>query len=230
MLIAGGQDLLILFLGLELLVLPGYLLAGFAKRDGLSTEGAIKYFLLGSFSSAILLFGLAFVLGFTGSTQLVGHRRGAGGHRRRQPGAAAGPGHGPRPAGGRRALQDRRRALPLLDAGRLPGLAHAGHGLPLGGPQGRRLRAHPAPLRGGPRAAARRVGRHRRRAGRRDHDGGQPGGAGPGQHQAHAGLLVDRPHRLHHGRPRRLRHGARRRPWPWRASRACSSTPSPTPS
>ena len=72
MLIAGGQDLLILFIGLELLVLPGYLLAGFAKRDGLSTEGAIKYFLLGSFSSAILLFGLAFVLGFTGSTQLSG--------------------------------------------------------------------------------------------------------------------------------------------------------------
>ncbi len=72
MLIAGGQDLLILFIGLELLVLPGYLLAGFAKRDGLSTEGAIKYFLLGSFSSAILLFGMAFVLGFTGSTQLGG--------------------------------------------------------------------------------------------------------------------------------------------------------------
>jgi NADH-quinone oxidoreductase subunit N len=72
MLIAGGQDLLVLFLGLELLVLPGYLLAAFAKRDGLSTEGAIKYFLLGSFSSAILLFGLAFVLGFTGSTQLDG--------------------------------------------------------------------------------------------------------------------------------------------------------------
>jgi NADH-quinone oxidoreductase subunit N len=72
MLLAGGQDLLILFLGLELLVLPGYLMAGFAKRDGLSTEGAIKYFLLGSFSSAILLFGLAFVLGFTGSTQVDG--------------------------------------------------------------------------------------------------------------------------------------------------------------
>ncbi|MFV2062024.1 MAG: NADH-quinone oxidoreductase subunit N [Chloroflexota bacterium] len=70
MLIAGGQDLLILFLGLELLVLPGYLLAGFAKRDGLSTEGAIKYFLLGSFSSAILLFGMAFLLGYTGSTQI----------------------------------------------------------------------------------------------------------------------------------------------------------------
>ena len=59
----------ILFLGLELLVLPGYMLAGFAKRDGLSTEGAIKYFLLGSFSSAILLFGLAFVFGYTGHHQ-----------------------------------------------------------------------------------------------------------------------------------------------------------------
>ena len=95
MLIAGGQDLLVLFIGLELLVLPGYLLAGFAKRDGLSTEGAIKYFLLGSFSSAILLFGLAFVLGFTGSTQVSGHRRVAGRDRRRQRTAATGAGHGP---------------------------------------------------------------------------------------------------------------------------------------
>jgi NADH-quinone oxidoreductase subunit N len=70
MLLDGGQDLLILFLGLELLVLPGYMLAAFSKRDALSTEGAIKYFLLGSFSSAILLFGLALVLGYTGSTNL----------------------------------------------------------------------------------------------------------------------------------------------------------------
>ena len=72
MLLAGAQDLLILFIGLELLVLPGYMLAGFAKRDGLSTEGAIKYFLLGSFSSAILLFGLAFVFGYTGTTSIKG--------------------------------------------------------------------------------------------------------------------------------------------------------------
>jgi NADH-quinone oxidoreductase subunit N len=70
MLIAGARDLLLLFLALELLVLPGYLLAGYAKRDGLSTEGAIKYFLLGSFSSAIFLFGLAFVFGFTGTTRI----------------------------------------------------------------------------------------------------------------------------------------------------------------
>jgi NADH-quinone oxidoreductase subunit N len=72
MLIAGSTDLLLLFLGLELMVLPGYLLAGFAKRDALSTEGAIKYFLLGSFSSAILLFGIAFVVGLTGTTRIEG--------------------------------------------------------------------------------------------------------------------------------------------------------------
>jgi NADH-quinone oxidoreductase subunit N len=70
MLIAGSTDLLVLFVALELMVLPGYLLAGFARHDPYSTEGAIKYFLLGSFSSAILLFGLAYVWGYTGSTRV----------------------------------------------------------------------------------------------------------------------------------------------------------------
>ncbi len=72
MLIAGARDLLLLFLALELLVLPGYMLAGYAKRDGLSTEGAIKYFLLGSFSSAIFLFGLVLTFGYTGTTSIPG--------------------------------------------------------------------------------------------------------------------------------------------------------------
>jgi len=72
MLIAGSTDLVLLFLGLELMVLPGYLLAGFHKTDSYSTEGAIKYFLLGSFSSAILLFGLSFVWGLTGTTRVDG--------------------------------------------------------------------------------------------------------------------------------------------------------------
>ena len=70
MLIAGSTDLLLLFLGLELMVLPGYLLAGYHKTDSYSTEGAIKYFLLGSFSSAIFLFGLAYVWGLTGTTKV----------------------------------------------------------------------------------------------------------------------------------------------------------------
>jgi NADH-quinone oxidoreductase subunit N len=72
MLIAGSADLIVLFLGLELMVLPGYLLAGYHKTDGFSTEGAIKYFLLGSFSSAIFLFGIAFVFGLTGTTRIEG--------------------------------------------------------------------------------------------------------------------------------------------------------------
>jgi NADH-quinone oxidoreductase subunit N len=71
MLLGGARDLLLLFLALELLVLPGYMLAGYAKRDGLSTEGAIKYFLLGSFSSAIFLFGLVLVFGYSGTTNIT---------------------------------------------------------------------------------------------------------------------------------------------------------------
>ncbi len=70
MLLAASADLLVLFLGLELMVLPGYILAGYHKTDGFSTEGAIKYFLLGAFSSAIFLFGLAFVWGITGTTRI----------------------------------------------------------------------------------------------------------------------------------------------------------------
>ena len=72
MLVAGSTDLVLLFVSLELMVLPGYMLAGFARNDPYSTEGAIKYFLLGSFSSAILLFGLAYVWGMTGTTRVDG--------------------------------------------------------------------------------------------------------------------------------------------------------------
>jgi NADH-quinone oxidoreductase subunit N len=72
MLISASADLLILFIALELMVLPGYLLAAYHKSDAYSTEGAIKYFLLGSFSSAIFLFGLAFVWGLTGTTNTAG--------------------------------------------------------------------------------------------------------------------------------------------------------------
>jgi NADH-quinone oxidoreductase subunit N len=72
MVLSAGTDLLLLFIGLELMVLPGYMLAGYHKSDGYSTEGAVKYFLLGSFSSAIFLFGLSFVWGLTGTTRVAG--------------------------------------------------------------------------------------------------------------------------------------------------------------
>jgi NADH-quinone oxidoreductase subunit N len=93
MLVAGSTDLLVLFVALELMVLPGYMLAGFARRDPYSTEGAIKYFLLGSFSSAILLFGLAYIWGMTGTTRVDGVASAlatAIGHGSLQPGLAMG--------------------------------------------------------------------------------------------------------------------------------------------
>ena len=152
MLLAASADLLLLFLGLELMVLPGYMLVGFHKRDGYSTEGAIKYFLLGSFSSAIFLFGLAFMWGLTGSTRIDGVA-GTLPASRRAAAPFARARDGPRVHDHRRRVQDRRGAVPLLDAGRVPGLADAGHRLPVGGPEGRRVRADPAPVRRGPRAA-----------------------------------------------------------------------------
>ena len=67
---AAGRDLLVVFLGLEILALPLYILVAFDRtaRDGM--EGAVKYFLLGSFSSALFLLGLAFYYGATGTTGL----------------------------------------------------------------------------------------------------------------------------------------------------------------
>ena len=153
MLISASADLLLLFLGLELMVLPGYLLAAFHKTDSYSTEGAIKYFLLGSFSSAIFLFGLAFVWGLTGTTRIDGVAVGAGRGRRGCRPAVARAGDGSRLPHDRRRLQDRGGPVPLLDARRLPGLADADHRLSLGRAQGRCVRADPAAVRRGARAA-----------------------------------------------------------------------------
>jgi len=70
--LASSSDLITLFLGLELMVMPSYLLAGLHKTDRYSNEGGLKYFLLGSFASAILLFGIAWLYGLTGTTSVAG--------------------------------------------------------------------------------------------------------------------------------------------------------------
>jgi NADH-quinone oxidoreductase subunit N len=70
--LASASDLITLFLGLELMVMPAYILAGFHKTDRYSNEGGLKYFLLGSFASAILLFGISWTFGLTGTTHLAG--------------------------------------------------------------------------------------------------------------------------------------------------------------
>ena len=70
MLIAAAQDLLVIFIGLELLSLGLYVLTAFAKGSGKSAEAAIKYYLFGGMSAAFLLFGFSYLYGVTGSTNL----------------------------------------------------------------------------------------------------------------------------------------------------------------
>jgi NADH-quinone oxidoreductase subunit N len=70
MLMAASLDLILLFLALELMSIGVYVLVGFDRRDPRSSEGSMKYFLLGAFSSAFLLYGIAFVFGSTGSTNI----------------------------------------------------------------------------------------------------------------------------------------------------------------
>lgn len=65
MLMAAGGDLVIIFLGLEILSIATYVLAGFRRTDVRSNESSLKYFILGSFSSAFLLYGIALIYGAT---------------------------------------------------------------------------------------------------------------------------------------------------------------------
>jgi NADH-quinone oxidoreductase subunit N len=71
MLMASGNDLVILFLGLETLSISTYVMAGLRKSDLKSNEASIKYFILGSFASAFLLYGMALVYGATGTTNIT---------------------------------------------------------------------------------------------------------------------------------------------------------------
>jgi NADH-quinone oxidoreductase subunit N len=65
MLMASGNDLVMIFLGLEILSIATYVMAGFRRSDVRSNESSLKYFILGSFSSAFLLFGIALIYGAT---------------------------------------------------------------------------------------------------------------------------------------------------------------------
>jgi len=72
MLMAQAADLIIVFLSLELLSLPLYVLAAFARPKTDSEEAGLKYFLLGAFASGFVLYGIALIYGATGSTSLTG--------------------------------------------------------------------------------------------------------------------------------------------------------------
>ena len=157
MFMTGANDLLMVFVSLEMLSIPLYVLAVFHATNrkvdnpqrSKSEESGMKYFVLGAFSSAFLVYGAAMVYGATGSTSLpvifesiqnvlaTSNDSGAvflllGG----------------RPDTGRAWLQGGRRALPYVDAGCLRGRADIGDRLYERGSQGRWLRCAAARVRG----------------------------------------------------------------------------------
>src|SRR5271169_6504185 len=70
MCMAAGVDIVLIFIGLELMAISTYVLVGFLRRDRRSNEAALKYLLLGAFSSGIFAYGLSLLYGLTGSTNL----------------------------------------------------------------------------------------------------------------------------------------------------------------
>src|SRR5580658_7669979 len=71
MCMASGIDIVLIFIGLELMAISTYVLVGFLRRDRRSNEAALKYLLLGAFSSGIFAYGLSLLYGLTGSTNLL---------------------------------------------------------------------------------------------------------------------------------------------------------------
>jgi len=70
--LASAQEIITLYVSLETLTISSYLLASFMKKDKGSNEAGMKYLLLGAFSSALLLFGLSYIYGLTGTTLIAG--------------------------------------------------------------------------------------------------------------------------------------------------------------
>lgn len=71
MVMASARDLISMFVALELLSIPAYMLAAWRKRDGKSNEAGLKYYLMGVFASAVMLYGMSLLYGITGSTLLT---------------------------------------------------------------------------------------------------------------------------------------------------------------
>ena len=124
LLFPASADLLTMFVALEVLSLPLYVLCALARRRRLlSQEAGLKYFMLGAFSSAFFLFGAALLYGYAGTVSLSGIADAVG--------SVAGQDalllRRDRPDRRRPAVQGGCGAVPLLDAGRLPGCADADH-------------------------------------------------------------------------------------------------------
>ena len=70
--IASSRDLITIFIALELLSIPAYMLAGWRKRDLRSNEASLKYYLLGVLATGVMLYGMSLIFGATGTTLLTG--------------------------------------------------------------------------------------------------------------------------------------------------------------
>ena len=68
--LASARELMLLFVAFELMSIPLYFLTGFLKREDAAPEAALKFFLVGSVSSAVMLYGMSFIFGVTGTTEL----------------------------------------------------------------------------------------------------------------------------------------------------------------
>jgi NADH-quinone oxidoreductase subunit N len=79
LLMSLAGDLILVFLAIELLSLPLYVMSGFARPEKGSEEAAMKYFILGAFSSAFLVYGIALIFGATGTTNMAGVAQSIGG-------------------------------------------------------------------------------------------------------------------------------------------------------
>jgi len=71
MIMVSGSDLLVIYLGIELMSISFYIMAGFKRFEAKSIESSAKYFILGAFSSGLLLYGISLIFGAAGSTRLV---------------------------------------------------------------------------------------------------------------------------------------------------------------
>ena len=126
MFLVSSEDILMIFISLELTSLSLYILTAFNKRNPKSAEAALKYFLFGGMSAAFTLFGLSLLYGLSGSTNLR-RRSPTADHRRRSSTRCWSVAH--RDDGHRLRLQGGGGAVSSLGAGRLPGRADAERGV-----------------------------------------------------------------------------------------------------
>ena len=231
MCMAAGFDIVLIFIGLELMAISTYVLVGFLRRDRRSNEAALKYLLLGAFSSGIFAYGLVPVLRIDRQHQPAGNQERPG-----SPGCGSAGSHRPdrgdRVAdhGDRTVLQDCSHSVSSVAARRVRRRADQRHRLHVGGGKGGGLGDAAAHFPLGAVPASNGLCAVADFRCHRDDDRRQSGGADPEQPEAAAGVFVDRARRLHAAGPGRLASVVIRRRRFLTASRAffsiCWSTPS----